>query len=106
RGERDVATSEHRIRMDDGCWHWFLVHARLERARDGSPYLITGLGTDVTAFKEMQEALRESDRRKDEFIATLAHELRNPLAPLRNGLQVLQLDEQATPAARRLHEMM
>ena len=37
------------------------------------------------------EALREADRRKDEFLATLAHELRNPLAPLRNGLQVLKL---------------
>ena len=106
RGEKDVATSEHRVRMDDGRWHWFLVHARLERARDGSPLRITGLGTDVTAFKEMQDALREADRRKDEFLATLAHELRNPLAPLRNGLQVLQLDAQATPAARRVHEMM
>jgi PAS domain S-box-containing protein len=106
RGENDVATSEHRVRMDDGRWHWFLVHARLERARDGSPYLITGLGTDVTAFKEMQDALREADRRKDEFLATLAHELRNPLAPLRNGLQVLQVEEQVSPAARRVHEMM
>ncbi len=37
--------------------------------------------------------LRETDRRKDDFIALLAHELRNPLAPLRNGLQVLRLAE-------------
>src|SRR6202008_734373 len=37
--------------------------------------------------KEMQERLHEADRRKDEFLATLAHELRNPLAPLRNSLE-------------------
>ena len=47
-------------------------------------------------------ALRESDRRKDEFIATLAHELRNPLAPLRNALQVLGLTHRAEP----VHLMM
>src|SRR5581483_5285457 len=46
---------------------------------------------DVTDRKRAEEALREADRRKDEFLALLAHELRNPLAPLRNGLQVLRL---------------
>ncbi len=52
-------------------------------------------------------ALQEADRRKDEFLATLAHELRNPLAPLRNGLQVLKLaegDVERTTAARELME--
>ena len=39
----------------------------------------------------MDAALREADRKKDDFIALLAHELRNPLAPLRNGLQVIRL---------------
>jgi PAS domain S-box-containing protein len=46
---------------------------------------------DVTDRKRAEAALREADRRKDEFIALLAHELRNPLAPIRNGLQVLRL---------------
>jgi len=40
---------------------------------------------------ELYRELRESDRRKDEFLATLAHELRNPLAPIRNGLQIMRL---------------
>ncbi len=46
------------------------------------------------------DALREADRRKDEFLATLAHELRNPLAPIRNGLQILSLAQSADTAAR------
>jgi PAS domain S-box-containing protein len=46
--------------------------------------------TDLTTQKE-HEALQEADRRKDEFLATLAHELRNPLAPIRNALHVLRL---------------
>jgi CheY-like chemotaxis protein len=45
----------------------------------------------VTERRRMEDALRQQDRRKDEFLALLAHELRNPLAPLRNGLQVIRL---------------
>ncbi|MGQ0834156.1 MAG: hybrid sensor histidine kinase/response regulator [Gammaproteobacteria bacterium] len=48
---------------------------------------------DVTERRRAEEALRNADRRKDEFLATLAHELRNPLAPIRNAVQVLQLAE-------------
>jgi PAS domain S-box-containing protein len=43
------------------------------------------------ALADSERALKEADRRKDEFLATLAHELRNPLAPLRNGLQLLRM---------------
>ena len=47
-------------------------------------------GIDISARRRAEDALREADRRKDEFIATLSHELRNPLAPLRNALHVLR----------------
>ncbi|HEX7181781.1 MAG TPA: ATP-binding protein [Thermoanaerobaculia bacterium] len=47
--------------------------------------------TDITDRKKMEEALKEADQRKDEFLAMLAHELRNPLAPIRNAAQVLKL---------------
>jgi PAS domain S-box-containing protein len=46
---------------------------------------------DITERKRSEDALREADRRKDEFLAVLAHELRNPLAPLRNALQIVRL---------------
>lgn len=48
---------------------------------------------NITGRKAAEEALKEADRRKDEFLATLAHELRNPLAPIRNGLQLIKLAE-------------
>ncbi len=59
--------------------------------------------------RQAEAALRDADRRKDEFLATLSHELRNPLAPLRNALHLLRTEGAATPAANRvvaLREMM
>jgi signal transduction histidine kinase/CheY-like chemotaxis protein len=53
-----------------------------------------------------EEELRANDRRKDEFLAVLAHELRNPLAPIRNSLHILQLSRHTDPAAVRVAQMM
>lgn len=61
---------------------------------------------DVTELKNAEHALREADRRKDEFLATLAHELRNPLAPIRNGLKILRLATEDRAAAARVYEML
>ncbi len=60
---------------------------------------IVCVGFDVTETHRVNEKLREADRRKDEFIATLAHELRNPLAPIRNALQIAR-SRNATDAQR------
>jgi len=49
------------------------------------------LEAEMTERRAAEEALREADRRKDEFLATLAHELRNPLAPMRNALELLRI---------------
>jgi PAS domain S-box-containing protein len=62
---------------------------------------------DITERKRAEEALRDADRRKDEFLALLAHELRNPLVPLRNGLQVMRLaagNEKVVAEARAMME--
>jgi signal transduction histidine kinase len=50
-----------------------------------------GTSTDITTQLQAEEALRLADQRKDDFIATLAHELRNPLAPIRNALEIMRL---------------
>ena len=56
--------------------------------------------------RELAESLREADRRKNEFLATLAHELRNPLAPLRNTLEVIRLQDDSPAAIRQARELM
>jgi PAS domain S-box-containing protein len=61
---------------------------------------------DITEQKRAEDALRDADRRKDEFIALLAHELRNPLAPIRNGLQVMQLGAADPTAVNQARLMM
>jgi len=58
---------------------------------DGEVEAVAGTTRDVTDRKAMEDELRLADRKKDDFIALLAHELRNPLAPIRNGLQVMRL---------------
>ncbi|MBX5462149.1 MAG: PAS domain S-box protein [Steroidobacteraceae bacterium] len=58
------------------------------------------------AVRRSEEALREADRRKDEFLALLAHELRNPLAPLVNALELLRPEADQNPALRRIRDMM
>ncbi|MEO6811435.1 MAG: PAS domain S-box protein [Isosphaeraceae bacterium] len=64
------------------------------------------IARDVTNRKRTEAALKDADRRKDEFLATLAHELRNPLAPLRNGLQILRLTGTNDPATEQVQEML
>src|SRR5439155_20684751 len=83
--------------------------ARVGPVRDaeGRVVGILGVSHDITQRKRAEAALREADRRKDEFLALLAHELRNPLAPLRNGLQVMRLaagDASAVSQARAMTE--
>jgi PAS domain S-box-containing protein len=65
-----------------------------------------GACTDIHEETEQARALVEADRRKDEFLATLAHELRNPLAPIRNGLYILKVAGKAEGALSQVHTML
>lgn len=79
-----------------GEWRWMESRGRATFGNDGEPTMLYGLGIDITDRRRAVEALQEADRRKDEFLATLAHELRNPLAPISSGLHILR--SSASPA--------
>jgi two-component system CheB/CheR fusion protein len=61
---------------------------------------------DVTDYKAAQDALKEAAKRKDEFLAMLAHELRNPLAPMRNALEILRRGDAGQEAEHQAHLIM
>jgi PAS domain S-box-containing protein len=75
---------------------------RLAESRIRCSYVVE----DVTERKQAQEVLKEADRRKDEFLATLAHELRNPLAPIRNSIELLRLADGNADLIRQAQRIM
>lgn len=77
------------------------------RDKNGVVVGVVMIFRDVTERRRAEQVLQEADRRKDEFLATLAHELRNPLAPIRNALEIIRVagdDQQAVHQARRTME--
>jgi PAS domain S-box-containing protein len=104
-GELESYTVEKRFVHRDGRHVWARLSLSLVRDADGRPDYEIAVVEDVNERKRQQQELIDADRRKDEFIATLAHELRNPLAPLRNALSVL--DRSVDPAVvQRARTMM
>jgi PAS domain S-box-containing protein len=90
---------------------WYDVYAA--RVGPAGSRKVVVLFTDITArrradleLRRLADDLAEQDRRKTEFLATLAHELRNPLAPIRNGLQLLRRTGQDGAAAARVQDIM
>jgi PAS domain S-box-containing protein len=96
---------EHRFRGADGAWHPILARGVRVVNEHGETTAWAGINLDISRQKQVEEELREADRRKDEFLATLAHELRNPLAPLRNSLSVLRLAGEG-PGRERVYATM
>jgi PAS domain S-box-containing protein len=83
---------EHRIMGVDGRYHSILAQGVPIRDEAGHVQRWAGINLDISRLKNTERALLEADRRKDEFLATLAHELRNPLAPIRNAVRILDSD--------------
>jgi PAS domain S-box-containing protein len=90
----------------DGRERWMHGSALLHRTVQGHPLRIIGSLIDITDRKRMELMLRETDRRKDEFLAMLAHELRNPLAPLRTAIALIQKTGPADPQVQDLVGLM
>src|SRR4029453_17462595 len=76
------------IRRTDGERRWLYVKASPILADQGRPGGHVGVVEDITARKQTEEQLIQADRRKDEFLAMLGHELRNPLAAIGNAVLV------------------
>jgi len=87
---RGVGIQRVRVRARDGSWRWFESHAAPWHSDDGVHRGYVGISLDITGAVQAEEALRDADRRKDEFLATLAHELRNPLGPISNAVQLMR----------------
>jgi PAS domain S-box-containing protein len=80
---------EFRVKSQDGTFRWVRDRGKVIPGTKSLPGYLTGACVDITEQRSAEESLREADRKKDEFLATLAHELRNPLAPLSNVLEIL-----------------
>ena len=84
-------TAEFRFRRYDGEYRWMRSDATPRFGEHGELEGYVGATVDITERRNAEDALRVADRHKDEFLAMLAHELRNPLAPIRNASEVLAL---------------
>ena len=107
---------QYRIIHPDGSLRWIAAKGRSTYEGDGPTKRVSsfdGTVADISDQKRGEEEreqlvarLQEQDQRKDEFLATLAHELRNPLAPIRNGLQIMRLTHGDAEATERTRLMM
>ncbi|GAB6196775.1 PAS domain-containing sensor histidine kinase [Lysobacter xanthus] len=104
---------EYRLRDRDGQYRWVLGRALPVREGDGPITRWMGTCTEIDDLKRVQQrlerteiALREADRQKDRFLATLAHELRNPLAPIVTAVQLLRMAPDRIDTVRQATEVI
>jgi PAS domain S-box-containing protein len=95
-----------RLEHADGVVHHSIVSKFPIPGPQGDAAWIGGMAIDITERLRAEEALREADRRKTDFLATLSHELRNPLAPIRNALELLRRSGPNTTAGRASLDIM
>ncbi|MDQ3564040.1 MAG: ATP-binding protein [Pseudomonadota bacterium] len=109
----EIFSFEHRFRRADGEYRWHISRAMALKDAEGKVLMWVGSNTDIheqkqtaNELRKLAAALSEADRRKNEFLALLAHELRNPLAPIRNAVQVLRLRGGDAAAVKSTSEML
>ncbi len=87
----DAFEREFRLQHKSGTYHWVLARALAVRGDDEAVVRWIATFTDIQEQKQAQRDLQEANRQKDEFLAMLAHELRNPLAPISTAAQLLRM---------------
>jgi PAS domain S-box-containing protein len=105
--ERSEYTAEFRTIWPGKPVRWLAGRGKVFCDEAGQPVRMLGVALDITERKKVEEELHRANQAKDEFLAMLAHELRNPLAPLMNALQFMDLradDALAVAEARALAE--
>ena len=129
-GMRDPTSKTMREHIPHHEEHWFEIYGRVARTGESVRFVneakalgrwfelfafrVGGEGShkvgvlfyDITERLQTQHALKDEARRKDEFLATLAHELRNPLAPIRNAVSFLQLQPELDAEVRQVGEVI
>jgi len=110
---RQPFTMDFRLRRHDGTCRWFMAHGVPRHAGDGSFAGFTGASVDIHERKALEERLAErtrslrlADRRKDEFLAMLAHDLRNPLGPISNAVAMMKEMEGESPAVAPVRQII
>jgi len=91
-GQRKIIGTIREVRGRRKDESTFPMELAVSETRLGERRIFTGIVRDVTAYKKAEEALKDADQRKDQFLAMLAHELRNPLAPISNAVQIMRLE--------------
>lgn len=100
-------STEYRLRRAcDGAYRWFLAQSLPVREDGGHIVRWLGTATDVQEQKDATERLRQLNQRQNEFMAMLSHELRNPLAPIRNSIYILERAVPGDEQARRAREVI
>src|SRR2546423_5458761 len=97
---------QFRFRRTDGEYRWMMSIALPQFGAVGKFAGYTGATFDISTLKDAELSLRTADQRKDEFIAMLAHELRNPLAPITNIVQMLKTQQLDAKTLDWAHEVL
>jgi signal transduction histidine kinase/CheY-like chemotaxis protein len=97
---QDVDGHEVVIERPDGERRTVMAHVNPIRDRSGKVLGAVNVLIDITARKHVEDALQTADRSRSEFLAMLAHELRNPLAPIRNAVQILNREGALAPESQ------
>lgn len=106
RGELESYQLEKRYIREDGEVVWANLTVSLVRSDGGLPLFFVAVIEDIAERKAAEAALREADRQKDEFLAMLSHELRNPLAVVRSATELLETIDTPDAVMPRIRQVL